>query len=79
MKVVTHQFVLERDLIGLQGDQLCLFTAEADVEEEVKISKKVLRTMGRVTVHSDIQVEKFVSSNKNSIFHNNTRTATCTS
>jgi len=45
----------ERDLIGLQGDQLCLFTAEADVEEEVKISKKVLRTMGRVTVHSDIQ------------------------
>jgi len=45
----------ERDLIGLQGDQLCLFTAEADVEEEVRISKKVLRSMGRVTVHSDIQ------------------------
>jgi hypothetical protein len=48
--------VQERDLIGLAGDQLCLFTADADVEEEVKISNKVLRTMGRVTVHSDMQV-----------------------
>lgn len=45
----------ERDLIGLERDQLCLFTAEADVEEEVRISKRVLRSMGRVTVHSDIQ------------------------
>jgi len=51
----TTKHKKERDLIGLEGDQLCLFTAEADVEEEVKFSKKVLRSMGRVTVHSDIQ------------------------
>ena len=60
-KKCKHIFFLfcveERDLIGLAGDQLCLFTAEADVEEEVKISNKVLRTMARVTVHSDIQVD----------------------
>ena len=49
------------------------------MEEEVKISKKVLRTMGRVTVHSDIQVETFFSSKKNLIFPNTARTATCTS
>ena len=48
--------VLERDLIGLAGDQLCLFSAEADVEEEVKMSKKVLRSMARMTVHSNLQV-----------------------
>ena len=47
----------------MQGDQLCLFTAEADVEEEVKISNKVLRSMGRVTVHSDIQVEAGIYTN----------------
>ena len=48
----------ERDLIVLADYQLCLFTAEADVEDVVKISNKVLRTKGRVTVRSDIQVEK---------------------
>ena len=61
----------------MQGDQLCLFTAEADVEEEVKISNKVLRSMGRVTVHSDIQVEAEIYTNNDN--NNIPRTVTCTS
>ena len=45
----------ERDLIGLHGDHLCLFTAEADVEEEeVKISSKVMRSVGSFTVHTNL-------------------------
>ena len=45
----------ERDLIGLHGDHLCLFTAEADVEEEeVKISSKVMRNVGSFTVHTNL-------------------------
>jgi len=44
----------ERDLIGLSGDRVCLFTAEADVEEEVKISDRIIRAMGRIHIHSDI-------------------------
>jgi len=51
----STKYKKERDLIGLAGDQLCLFSAEADVEEEVKMSKKVLRSMARMTVHSNLQ------------------------
>ena len=51
-----HIYYLERDLIGLSGDRVCLFTAEADVEEEVKISDKIIRAMGRIHIHSDILV-----------------------
>ena len=70
--------VEERDLIGLAGDQLCLFTAEADVEEEVKISSKILRTMGRVTVHSDMQVDRTIFVFK-LLFSSSVRMLTCTS
>jgi len=51
----STKYKKERDLIGLAGDQLCLFSAEADVEEEVKMSKKVLRSMSRMTIHSNLQ------------------------
>jgi len=51
----STKYKKERDLIGLAGDQLCLFSAEADVEEEVRMSKKVLRSMARMTVHSNLQ------------------------
>jgi len=50
----TTKFKKERDLIGLSGDQLCLFTAEADVEEEVAISNKVLRAHPRITIHTNM-------------------------
>ena len=45
----------ERDLIGLkEGNQLCLFTAEADVDERLTVSNKVLRGAGSLTVHSNL-------------------------
>jgi len=50
----STKFKKERDLIGLSGDQLSLFTAEADVEEEVVISNKVLRANPRMTVHTNL-------------------------
>ena len=41
--------ISERDLIGLSGNNLCLFKSEADVEEEINISNKVLRQCPRYT------------------------------
>jgi len=59
MKSVTvpgpkTKFKRDKDLIGLSGDSLCLFTAEADVEEEVSLSRKILRTHPKIIVHSDL-------------------------
>jgi translation initiation factor eIF-2B subunit gamma len=50
----SSKFKKERDLIGLSGDQLCLFTAEADVEEEVEISKKIMKTHPCFTIHTNL-------------------------
>ena len=45
----------ERDLIGVKENHLCLFTAEADVEEEkLNISSRVMRSMGSFTVNSSL-------------------------
>ena len=41
--------ISERDLIGLSGNNLCLFKSEADVEEEINISNRVLRQCPRYT------------------------------
>jgi len=51
----STKYKKERDLIGLSGDQICLFTAEADVEETVRVPSKVLASHPRVTVHSGLQ------------------------
>jgi len=53
----TTKFKLERDLIGLSSDgqSLCLFQAEADVEEKVHISGKLLHAQPRFTIHSNLQ------------------------
>lgn len=53
----TSKFKLERDLIGLSSDgqSLCLFQAEADVEEKVHISGKLLHAQPRFTIHSNLQ------------------------
>ena len=51
----STKYKKERDLIGLRGNHLCLFTAEADVEEEeLAISSKVLRSVGSFTVNSNL-------------------------
>ena len=46
----------ERDLIGLSGDtHLCLFTAEADVEEdEVRMGAKMMRSVGAFNVNTNL-------------------------
>jgi len=51
----TTKYKRERDLVGLSGDQMCLFTAEADVEETVRVPPKVLASHPRITVHSRLQ------------------------
>merc|ERR1712013_708588 len=54
--VVSGDLIMESEgLIGLSGDQICLFTAEADVEETVRVRSKVLASHPRVTVHSGLQ------------------------
>jgi len=45
----------EKDLVGLDGQRLCLFTAEADIEDEVTVKNKVLRLHPRITVHTNLQ------------------------
>jgi len=45
----------ERDLVGLAGSRLALFSAEADVEDEVRLGRRVLHTVGRLAVHSNLQ------------------------
>jgi len=52
----TTKFKLERDLIGLSedGQSLCLFQAEADVEEKVHIPGKLLHSQPRFTIHSNL-------------------------
>jgi len=46
----------ERDLIGLAGEhRLCLFTAEADVEEAVRLRTRLLESQPRLTIHSNLQ------------------------
>ena len=51
----SNKYKAERDLVGLHGDHLCLFTAEADVEEEeVKIGGKMMRSVGSFTVHTNL-------------------------
>ena len=62
MKTVTvpgdkkSKYKRERDLIGLSGDtHLCLFTAEADVEEdEVSMGAKMMRSVGAFTVNTNL-------------------------
>ena len=49
-------FLVERDLIGLAGPGLCLFKAEADVEDEINIPSRVLKQAQRFTVHTNLQV-----------------------
>ena len=49
-------FMVERDLIGLAGTGLCLFKAEADVEDEINIPSRVLKQAQRFTVHTNLQV-----------------------
>merc|ERR1719397_1958713 len=51
----STKYKRERDLVGLSGDQMCLFTAEADVEETVRVPPKVLASHPRITVHSGLQ------------------------
>ena len=50
----SNKYKKERDLIGLKDNHLCLFTAEADVDEKLAISSKVLRSAGSFTVHSNL-------------------------
>jgi len=45
----------ERDLVGLAGDQICLLSAEADVEERLQVPRKVCALHPRVTVLSGLQ------------------------
>jgi len=51
----STKYKKERDLVGLSDGRLCLFTAEADVEDFVKMKSKVLATHPRITVHSGLQ------------------------
>jgi translation initiation factor eIF-2B subunit gamma len=53
----TTKFKLERDLIGLSNDgqSLCFFQAEADVEEKVHIPGRLLHAQPRFTIHSNLQ------------------------
>ena len=49
------KFKKERDFIGLKGDHLCMMTAEADVEEEeVRISDKVMRSVGSFNINTSL-------------------------
>ena len=51
----SNTYTGARDLVGLHGDHRCLFTAEADVEEEeVKIGGKMMRSVGSFTVHPNL-------------------------
>jgi len=51
----TNKYKSERDLVGLSGDTVCLFKAEADVEDEINISARILRRNPRFTVHTNLQ------------------------
>ena len=44
----------------LDGDRLCMMTAEADVEEEISVRNKILRLHPRMTVRSNLQVRTFL-------------------
>ncbi|XP_023330677.1 translation initiation factor eIF-2B subunit gamma [Eurytemora carolleeae] len=57
----------ERDLIGLSGNNLCLFKSEADVEEEINISNRVLRQCPRFTVHTNLQDSHLYIVNKETL------------
>lgn len=52
----STKYKKERDLVGLSGQgRLCLFKAEADVEDEIRISSRILRENPRMTVHTNLQ------------------------
>ena len=51
----STKYKKERDLVGLAGAQLCLFKAEADVEDEISIANRILRAVPRMTVHTNLQ------------------------
>ena len=46
---------LERDLIGLREERVCLFKAEADIEDEINIPARLLRNVPRFTCHTNLQ------------------------
>jgi translation initiation factor eIF-2B subunit gamma len=51
----STKYKKERDLVGLASSQLCLFKAEADVEDEISIANRILRAVPRMTVHTNLQ------------------------
>jgi len=51
----STKYKKEKDLVCLDGDRLCLLTAEADVEEEISVKNKILRQHPRITVRSNLQ------------------------
>jgi len=51
----STKYKKEKDLVCLDGDRLCMMTAEADVEEEISVRNKILRLHPRMTVRSNLQ------------------------
>jgi translation initiation factor eIF-2B subunit gamma len=52
----STKYKKERDLVGLANHQrLCLFKAEADVEDEIGIANRILRAVPRLTIHTNLQ------------------------
>jgi len=52
----SNKYKSERDLIGLSAKhQVCLFKSEADVEDEISMSTRMLRKEARLTVYTSLQ------------------------
>jgi len=51
----TNKYKKERDLIGLREERVCLFKAEADIEDEINIPARLLRNVPRFTCHTNLQ------------------------
>jgi len=50
----TNKYKKERDIVGLRGDAVCLFKAEADIEDEINIPKRLLNRNPRFTCHTNL-------------------------
>jgi len=51
----STKYKKEKDLVGLDEKRLCLFTAEADIEEAVVVKNKVFRMHPKLRIHTGLQ------------------------
>lgn len=51
----STKYKKEKDVVGLDDQRLCLFTAEADIEEAVTVKNKVFRMHPRIRIHTNFQ------------------------